>query len=59
MFFVNSDQSIDYSTNNAGYSPVSHYYYYDAQSVAESARHYLASHSYVEDPEELYFEEEL
>lgn len=59
VFFVNVDKSIDYNTNNAGFSPVNHFYYYDAHSVAESAKRYLDNHSYVEDIEELYFEEEL
>lgn len=44
IFFVNPNGSIDYEMNNAGYSPMYHYYYYDADTLYDSMVKYLESH---------------
>ena len=44
VFFVNPDGSIDYSVNNAGFSPMYHYYYFDASTLYENMISYLESH---------------
>ena len=54
VFFINSDKSIDYSINNAGFSPLNHFYYYDSNSVYNNAVEYLKSHQLMDD-EELWF----
>ena len=45
VFFVNTDGSIDYSVNNAGFSPMYHYYYYDASTLCENMMTYLENHA--------------
>lgn len=45
MFFINPDKSVDYTVNNAGFSPLNHYYYYEANNVYENAVEYLKSHT--------------
>lgn len=49
---MNSDLSVDYSINNAGFSPLNHYYYYEANEVYNNAIEYLKSHQLYDD--ELY-----
>lgn len=44
VFFVNGDGSIDYEVNNAGYSPMYHYYYYDSDSLYDNMVKYLENH---------------
>ena len=44
VFFVNPDRSIDYDVNNAGFSPMYHYYYYDATTLQDNMLLYLETH---------------
>lgn len=44
IFFVNGDGSIDYEVNNAGYSPMYHYYYYDSDTLFDNMVEYLENH---------------
>ena len=48
VFFVNPDLSIDYDINNAGFSPMYHYYYYDATTLQDNMLRYLENHGLYE-----------
>lgn len=56
---MNTDKSVDYSANNAGFSPLHHYYYYDAQSVVDAATRYLENHKYVDELDDVLYDDEL
>ena len=38
---MNTDGTIDYEVNNAGYSPMYHFYYYDADTLYNNMVRYL------------------
>ena len=44
VFFLNPNGSIDYEINNAGFSPMYHYYYYDADTLYDNMVKYLENH---------------
>ena len=48
VFFLNPDKSIDYDINNAGFSPMYHYYYYDATTLQDNMLRYLENHGMYE-----------
>ena len=48
VFFVNPDLTIDYDINNAGFSPMYHYYYYDATTLQDNMLRYLENHALYE-----------
>lgn len=48
VFFVNPDKTIDYDINNAGFSPMYHYYYYDATTLQDNMLRYLEAHDMFE-----------
>ena len=45
---MNPDKSIDYDINNAGFSPMYHYYYYDAATLQDNMLRYLENHGMYE-----------
>ena len=56
VFFADKDMNIDYDINNAGYSPLHLFYYYDAESVYKNALRYLSHHQLIDDDPFLEYE---